>query len=66
MPSTPYTVRKEADKLLRCSACGGALRAGEDAVARCKDGWVEHVHVACSVAPPVTQAAVNALAGGAT
>jgi hypothetical protein len=66
MRSTPYSVRKDADKLMRCCACGGALRAGEDAVVRCKDGWVEHAHVSCSAPTPVTDATVAALTEGVT
>lgn len=51
MPDTLYTVPATADKLMRCCECRGALRAGEDAVSRCSNGWVEHAHIHCP--PPV-------------
>lgn len=56
MPETPYTVSERAHVVMRCCECRGALRAGEDAVARCKDGWVEHAHLACPPAPPLPSA----------
>jgi hypothetical protein len=49
----PYTVAERADKVMRCCACRGALRAGEDAVVRVVDGYVEHAHITCPAPPPL-------------
>jgi hypothetical protein len=51
--SRRYVVRDAADSVVRCCVCRGALRAGEDAVTRVVDGWVEHAHLACPPPPPL-------------
>jgi len=48
-----YTVRDHADKALTCCECRSALRAGEDAVARILDGFVEHAHIHCPTLAPM-------------
>lgn len=50
---TPWTVPTSADKLVRCCACRGHLRAGEDAVSRVVDGFVEYAHITCPAPAPL-------------